>query len=123
MKATTGQTIEANVKRWFSENYPVKEYGRGRQRYASAYNELCNGCISGVAYHLIYYSDTCKFFNKYKQEIGELLSDFGSSPAELFGEKWDANDPLALDTENQNLLAWFGFETVGLRWLEERMER
>ena len=30
--------------------------------------------------------------------------------AELFGERWDVDDPLATDVYNQNLLAWFGFE-------------
>jgi hypothetical protein len=28
----------------------------------------------------------------------------------LFGDKWDKTDPLARDSGNQNLLAWFGFE-------------
>ena len=32
------------------------------------------------------------------------------SPTELFGDKWDKEDPLAQDDFNQNLLAWFGFE-------------
>ena len=32
------------------------------------------------------------------------------APSELFGDKWDNEDPLAIDYYNQNLLAWFGFE-------------
>lgn len=28
----------------------------------------------------------------------------------MFGDKWDEEDPLAQNTFNQNLLAWFGFE-------------
>ena len=32
------------------------------------------------------------------------------APSELFGDKWDKEDPLAQTTCNQNLLAWFGFE-------------
>ena len=32
------------------------------------------------------------------------------APSELFGDKWDKEDPLAQDDYNQNLLAWFGFE-------------
>ena len=32
------------------------------------------------------------------------------SPKELFGSKWDNEDPLAIEDYNQNLLAWFGFE-------------
>ena len=32
------------------------------------------------------------------------------APSDLFGNKWDKEDPLAQDTYNQSLLAWFGFE-------------
>ncbi len=32
------------------------------------------------------------------------------APSDLFGEKWDKEDPLAQECHNQNLLAWFGFE-------------
>lgn len=72
------------------------------------------GCISGMVGHLIYYSDTTKFFEEYKTEINELLNESkentGLSITELFGDKFDSEDPLCLDTHNQNLLAWFGFE-------------
>jgi hypothetical protein len=45
----------------------------------------------------------------------EALDNFGGAPSELFGDKWDKNDPLALDTQNQNLLAWFGFEEMAFK--------
>ena len=32
------------------------------------------------------------------------------APSELLSDRWDIEDPLAQDTHNQNLLAWFGFE-------------
>jgi hypothetical protein len=78
------------------------------------------GCESGYVGHLIYYTDTVKFFKKYKTEISALLSnvleDFGGNPVDVFGkEKWDSTDPLAMDTQNQNLLAWFGFEETAHR--------
>lgn len=39
------------------------------------------------------------------------MSESGvDSPEEIFGDKWDKEDPLALSTMNQNLLAWFAFE-------------
>ena len=75
-----------------------------------------NGCQSGMVNGLIYYSDTCAFYERHKSEISNLLRDMlddcGCSVSELFGEKWDEFDPLANDTNNQNLLAWFGFEQV-----------
>lgn len=83
---------------------------------ANIFTDVLNyGCQSGVVGHLIYYSDTTKYYAKHKDEINELLHntlwEMGvKSPKELFGDKWDEEDPLALDTYNQNLLAWFGFE-------------
>ena len=54
-------------------------------------------------------------YKQYRQEINSLLYDLMNgtglySPTELFGDKWDKEDPLAQDDYNQNLLAWFGFE-------------
>lgn len=76
---------------------------------------LHHGCQSGIVGDLIYFSQTVKFYNAYKEEINALLYDvmydMGSySPYDIFGEKWDTEDPLCLETNNQNLLAWFGFE-------------
>jgi hypothetical protein len=73
------------------------------------------GCSSGMVGSLIYYKDTIPFYKKHKSEINamlkEALSETGlKSPAELFGDKWDAEDIFAEETQNQNLLAWFGFE-------------
>ena len=76
---------------------------------------LYHGCQSGIVGELIYYSGTIRFYKQYRQEINELLYDTMNetglyAPSELFGDKWDKEDPLAQDTYNQNLLAWFGFE-------------
>ena len=42
--------------------------------------------------------------------------------SELFGNKWDKEDPLGRDDYNQNLLAWFGFEET-LRKLGYEFEK
>lgn len=73
------------------------------------------GCQSGMVGSLIYYNDTVKFYKRHKTEINTLLKDMLSetgytSPSELFGEKWDKEDIFAEEQQNQNLLAWFGFE-------------
>ena len=75
---------------------------------------LKHGCQSGIVTSLIYYSDTYKFYDEHKEEINALLYDLMAetglyNPSELFGDKWDREDPLALDV-NKNLLAWFAFE-------------
>lgn len=73
------------------------------------------GCQSGTVGFLIYYCDTVRFYKQHKQEIDTLLYEIMEqtgiySMKELFGDKWDKEDPLGNDVYNQNILAWFGFE-------------
>lgn len=91
---------------------------------------LYHGCQSGIVGELIYYEDTVRFYKQYREEINELLYDTMSgtglyAPSDLFGEKWDQEDPLAQDIYNQNLLAWFGFEETlrNLGYNFENVER
>ena len=74
-----------------------------------------NGCVSGMVSELIYYSDTTKFYEKHQERINEMLKDLmweigADNLAGIFGDKFDSEDPLCLETTNQNLLAWFAFE-------------
>jgi hypothetical protein len=76
---------------------------------------LYNGLQSGIISDLIYYNDTLAFYKRYKKEIDVLLKDIMNesgvnSPANIFGKKWDNEDWSVQDTNNRNLLAWFGFE-------------
>lgn len=73
------------------------------------------GLQSGIISDLIYYNDTLAFYKRYKKEIDILLKDImnesgANSPADIFGKKWDNEDWSVQDTNNKNLLAWFGFE-------------
>jgi hypothetical protein len=115
--------LERHVARWINaraQDYP----GAGAE---GALKDLFyGGCQSGLVGHLIYHKDTLAFYRKHRKEIDELLytslDDIGENgPADLFGEKWDKTDPLARDTQNQNLLAWFGFEETA-RKLADRAE-
>ena len=82
------------------------------------------GCQSGIVGELIYYNDTCKFYKKHKKDISDLLKDtlsnYGrkATPLDIFGGKWDTKDPLCLDGENQNLLAWFAFEETSRQFAD-----
>ena len=70
-----------------------------------------DGCKSGACRDLIYYGQTKRFYDAYKYEINELIYKCGYTDlSDLLGSDWDKRDPLALDEDNQNLLAWFGFE-------------
>lgn len=85
------------------------------------------GCVSGMIAVLIYYDDTIKFYDNYKDDINELLSGLldgsGLSIQEFFGKNFDNDDPLILNFSNKNLLAWFGFEESSYRIYEEIKEK
>lgn len=116
-KPQTG--LEQAVAQWLRKR--GQDYADGA---AGAYRDLeYGGCQSGVVGHLVYYHDTVAFYERHKTEINvmlyEMLFSTGLSVSELFGDKWDAADPLALETPNQNLLAWFGFEEAARRLMED----
>lgn len=85
------------------------------------------GCVSGMITDLIYYDDTIKFYDNYKDDINELLSGLldgsGLSIQEFFGKNFDNDDPLILNFSNKNLLAWFGFEESSYRIYEGIKEK
>ncbi len=75
------------------------------------------GCASGMIIELIYYTDTKIFFAKYQDEINNVLYEtmrsLGSTGLkDLFGEKYDEDDPLCLENQNINLIVWFAVEEV-----------
>lgn len=106
-----GETKLQRVVRIWLNNHGV-DYDNG---WRGAYKDLAyGGCQSGLVGPLIYYTDTVRFYKRHQNEIDRLLKesldDSGLSVSELFGDKWDDEDPLAHEQFNQNLLSWFGFE-------------
>jgi len=96
-------------------NYVIERWQDYDNKNSIFTDVLRYGCQSGIVGELIYYSDTCAFYKRYKEEINNLLYELMNgtglySPTELFGDKWDSEDSLVTDCTNQNLLAWFGFE-------------
>lgn len=86
-----------------------------------------HGCISGMIPGLIYYDDTNEFYDTYKTDINDLLSNLtqgtGLSVEELFKDQFDENDPLIIDCFNKNLMAWFGFEETSYQLYEQLYEK
>lgn len=96
-------------------NYVIDRWSDYDDKKGIFTDVLYYGCQSGTVGFLIYYSDTVKFYKQYKNEIDallyEIMSDTGIySPKDLFGKRWDEEDPLGNSDYNMNLLAWFGFE-------------
>lgn len=110
LKKTTSSRLDKDVL-----DYILNRWSEYDDKTRIFRDVLRYGCQSGVVNYLIYYSDTITYYENYKEEIDILLSNTikecgVDSSKDLFGDKWDIDDPLALDTYNQNLLAWFGFE-------------
>lgn len=96
-------------------NYVLNEWDEYDDKKNIILDVLGYGCQSGTVGHLVYYSQTTAYYEEHREEINKLLYDTMDecgiyAPSELFGDKWDNEDPLAIDYYNQNLLAWFGFE-------------
>lgn len=105
--------LERNVARW--ANARAADYSNGLE---GVFSDLSHGCRSGMVSHLIYYKDTLNFYRKHRAEIEAMINELMeegvlTSPADLNG--WDKSDPFARDTNNRNLLAWFGFEEAANR--------
>ena len=96
-------------------DYILNEWDEYEDKKDIVLDVLNNGCQSGMVGHLVYYSQTTAYYEEHREEINKLLYDAMDECgiydlSELFGNKWDKEDPLALYQSNQNLLAWFGFE-------------
>ena len=110
IKQNTDNKLTKNVC-----NYVIEKWHDYDSKKAIFTDVLYYGCQSGIVGSLIYYSDTIKYYKKYADEISNLLyremAGTGLySLKQLFGDKYDEEDPLIHDYTNQNLLAWFGFE-------------
>ena len=70
------------------------------------------GCVSGIVPSLIYYSDTCKFFNCYRQEILSMIQNpdknIYSDCTYLLGYK-------KYNIAQKNDLSWFAYDNIVIR--------
>lgn len=67
------------------------------------------GCASGFIGGLIYYTDTWAFFDAYYDEINVLREKYEESTGE----------PLRIQGDLKNYLAWFGFESTAFNLASE----
>lgn len=110
-------TLERSVTKW------LRETARGSYdgSISAVMKDLAyGGCASGMVGHLIYTHDAAAFYMRHRKEIGgfvaELRADCDWNPNQING--WDDTDPFALELNNQNYLAWLGFEEAARRVCE-----
>ncbi len=70
---------------------------------------LTHGCVSGMISGLIYYADTHAFFDRHYDEIEELRIEY----------EQELGEPLRLEHDLKNTLAWFAFEETARRLADE----
>ncbi len=85
-----------------------------QERLQARLKDVGYGLSSGIVGSMISYSDTCKYFNRYRKEIEELWQEFAYSTdmklSDLNG--FDESDPFTRETNNKNLLAWWSYEEI-----------
>ncbi|WP_291626237.1 hypothetical protein [Clostridium sp.] len=73
------------------------------------------GCISGIVSSLIYYSDTVRFFNNYRQEIMTMLTDPDKN-IYFIDTYWI--DHTKYSVPEKNSLSWLVYENIVYRIAE-----
>ena len=74
-----------------------------------------HGCINGCCNELIYYSDTIKFYDEFKEEIWELVSECAEDVEEsTLTYISRAVKHIDTDTQFKNAMSWRAVEIVCL---------
>ena len=88
---------------------------------------VLHGCSGGVVSELIYYADSCAFYEKYKEEIWQRLwdswSDFGGDSVLHFIATFNGADDVGSDAQFRNLLAWWSCEDVCREVIAEKEDK
>lgn len=104
-------------------NYILENYETDEDLKVFISDLLTHGCVSGMISELIYYEDTNKFFDKYENEIEDLISEnmenLGIETRPLFIES--LNGSAENISQEKNLLSWFSFEET-IRQINEEYQ-
>lgn len=92
----------------------VKEYGDDDDAVKSRIGEILeHGCVSGTVGELIYYKDTHKFYDKYYDDIENIVNELESQMGERIMPK--------IGEDRKNFYAWLGFEEQ-TRMIADKLE-
>ena len=108
---------ESSIKEWVTNNL---EEGQVAE-------VVLHGCAGGVVGELIYYADTCAFYEKYKNEIWERLwdshQDFGFDSTLHYIASFNGAADVGSDEQFSNLLAWWACEDVCREVIAEKEDK
>lgn len=108
---------ESSIKEWVTNNLDEGQVAE----------VVLHGCSGGVVSELIYYADSCAFYEKYKEEIWQRLwdswSDFGGDSVLHFIATFNGADDVGSDDQFRNLLAWWSCEDVCREVLADKEDK
>jgi hypothetical protein len=84
------------------------------------------GCVNGSVSSLIYYSDTVKFYDEFKDEIWEMLDEESaqtgfSIPFNM--SNWNGCKNITSEDTFKNALAWYAVEETCRKLLDEKEQK
>lgn len=99
---------------WIAKNYEFETL-----------KDICeHGMVAGFG-QLVYYKDTCEFYDKFSEEIWNLLSEASSecgyTEMEYFGHL-NGQRNVGSDTQFKNLLCWFAAEYCARKFVDAENE-
>jgi len=102
----------------------IKEWITSNLDESTISDVVLNGCQGGTIPELIYYADTNAFYEKYQEEIWQMLwdsySDCGSDSILHFIETFNGSSGVASDLQFRNLLAWYAAEEVCRQIMDDK---
>ena len=94
----------------------IREWLLDTQEKSTIRDTVEHGCSGGTISELIYYADTNAFYEKYKQEIWQKLSDMaddmGCDSILHLIVTFNGSKEVGSDLQLRNLLAWWAAEAV-----------
>ena len=85
-----------------------------------------HGCVNGCVSSLIYYNDTVKFYDEFKDEIWEMLDEESSQtgfsiPFNI--SNWNGCKNISSEDTFKNALAWWSVEETCKKLLDQEEEK
>lgn len=106
--------FDTPMRKWVLDDvYVIADEDYSMSKYCQ--EVINNGCVSGVAPSMIYYTDTIKFYDNFTDEINNLLVNYGVNPFDITNND---DDKLFISDYSKNKLAWYAYETVVYEILE-----
>ena len=110
----------------FKEN-SIKDWILNNLEEGQIADVILEGCQSGIVSELIYYSDSCAFYDTYEGEIWDRLDqmscDMGSPSILHLIASFNGSRSVGSHDQFRNLLAWWACEEVCREIIAEKEDK